>query len=303
MSKLIDAYHLSKSFGNIHALKDFSLSVEAGKISGIVGPDGAGKTTAMRILSTVSIPDSGELYIDGKNAIKYFRQARQSLGYMSQKFGLYVDMSVEENIFFFADLHGVPKKLIKDRAEVLLKASGMLQFSDRAAGKLSGGMKQKLALCCALIHEPKILILDEPTNGVDPVSRREFWQILNRFATSGTAVVYATSYLDEAERCNTISLMNKGRIIASGSIDELISILDIDVIEIKGDKVRELMNFFPKELGKVWSFGSSLHLHAQKNKDTLNIVKNKLPSNYEVNIVKPVLEDIFTYLSDGDSNE
>lgn len=304
MSIVIDARNLSKSFGNIEALKDFSLSVEVGKISGIVGPDGAGKTTAMRILSTVSIPDIGELYIDGRNAIKNYRQARQSLGYMSQKFGLYVDMTVEENINFFAELHGVPKRFIKSRAEVLLNASGMLQFANRAAGKLSGGMKQKLALCCALIHEPKILILDEPTNGVDPVSRREFWQILNKFTKSGTSVVYATSYLDEAERCNSVNLMNKGEIIASGSIDELKSIPDINVIEIKGDKVRDLLKNFPSKYGKLWSFGSVLHLHAKKDDMIINEVRNILSSKYEVNIIEPVLEDIFTYLSYGDnSNE
>lgn len=197
-SELIISENLSKSFGDNHALVDFSLSVKQGEISGIVGPDGAGKTTAMRILSTVSLPDSGTLFINGVNALTDYRGARKSIGYMSQKFGLYIDMSVEENINFFADLQGVPKSEIDDRKKMLLTASGMYQFRSRLAGRLSGGMKQKLALCCALIHEPKVLILDEPTNGVDPVSRREFWQILNRFASDGTAIVYATSYLDEA---------------------------------------------------------------------------------------------------------
>ncbi len=296
-SELIISENLSKSFGDNHALVDFSLKVKEGEISGIVGPDGAGKTTAMRILSTVSLPESGSLYINNVNAVKDYRAARKSIGYMSQKFGLYTDMSVEENINFFADLQGVPYRHIKDRRKKLLTASGMYQFRTRLAGRLSGGMKQKLALCCALIHEPKVLILDEPTNGVDPVSRREFWQILNSFASDGTAIVYATSYLDEAERCNTINLMNKGHIIASGTLDHLKEIPDVDVIEIKGEKVRNIMERIPKEYGTVWSFGSTLHLHAKKHNKVDEKIKSLLSNDYEVAIIHPNLEDIFTYLT------
>ena len=303
-SELIISENISKSFGDNHAVVDFSLTVKQGEISGIVGPDGAGKTTVMRMLSTVSTPDSGSLYINGVNALRDYRGARKSIGYMSQKFGLYSDMSVEENINFFADLQGVPYKEIADRSKMLLTASGMYQFRSRLAGRLSGGMKQKLALCCALIHEPKVLILDEPTNGVDPVSRREFWQILNRFASDGTAIVYATSYLDEAERCNTINLMNKGKIIASGTLDYLRALPEIDIIEIKGEKVRNIMSQIPKEYGKVWSFGSTLHLHSSKGMVDINKVKSLLNNNYEVSIILPTLEDIFTYLTyTGDENE
>ncbi len=303
-SELIISENISKSFGDNHALVDFSLNVKQGEISGIVGPDGAGKTTAMRILATVSLPDSGSLYINNVNALKNYRGARSSIGYMSQKFGLYSDMSVEENINFFADLQGVPYKYIKDRRKKLLTASGMYQFRNRLAGRLSGGMKQKLALCCSLIHEPKVLILDEPTNGVDPVSRREFWQILNSFASDGTAIVYATSYLDEAERCNTINLMNKGHIIAAGNLDHLKEIPDIDVIEIKGEKVRNIISDIPQDYGHIWSFGSSLHLHARKNSKLLDSISNMLGNNYEVSIIQPNLEDIFTYLTyKGDRNE
>lgn len=303
-SELIISENISKSFEENHALVDFSLMVKQGEITGIVGPDGAGKTTAMRILSTVSLPDSGSLYINGVNALKDYRGARHSIGYMSQKFGLYTDMTVEENINFFADLQGVPYKEIKERRKVLLTASGMYQFRNRLAGRLSGGMKQKLALCCALIHEPKVLILDEPTNGVDPVSRREFWQILNRFASAGTAIVYATSYLDEAERCNTINLMSKGKIIASGTLDKLKSIPDINVIEIKGNKVRDLMCIIPEDYGKIWSFGSTLHVHSKKDKHAVDELMELTKNQYEISIIEPNLEDIFTYLTYvGDSNE
>lgn len=296
--EMIVSENLYKSFGDNHALIDFSLKVRKGEITGIVGPDGAGKTTALRILSTVSTPDKGSLYINGVNALNNYRGARRSIGYMSQKFGLYTDMSVEENIDFFAELQGVEKSEIPVRKKILLEASGMYEFRSRLAGRLSGGMKQKLALCCALIHEPQVLILDEPTNGVDPVSRREFWQIINRFANDGTAIVYATSYLDEAERCNTINLMNKGRIIASGSKEALKEIPQIDIIEVKGERIRNLMPKIPEKVGKVWSFGSTLHIHSSRDAyKSVEIIKDIVGSEYEINIIQPTLEDIFTYLT------
>lgn len=296
--EMIVSENLYKSFGDNHALIDFSLKVRKGEITGIVGPDGAGKTTALRILSTVSMPDKGSLYINGVNALNNYRGARKSIGYMSQKFGLYTDMSVEENIDFFAELQGVEKKEIPGRKKILLEASGMYEFRSRLAGRLSGGMKQKLALCCALIHEPQVLILDEPTNGVDPVSRREFWQIINRFANDGTAIVYATSYLDEAERCNTINLMNKGRIIASGSKETLKEIPQIDIIEVKGERIRNLMPKIPEKVGKVWSFGSTLHIHSPRDAyKSIEIIKDIVGSEYEINVIPPTLEDIFTYLT------
>ena len=187
---------------------------------------------------------------------------------------------------------------------MLLTASGMYQFRSRLAGRLSGGMKQKLALCCALIHEPKVLILDEPTNGVDPVSRREFWQILNRFASDGTAIVYATSYLDEAERCNTINLMNKGKIIASGTLEHLQSLPNIDIIEVKGEKVRNIISSIPSDYGKIWSFGSSLHIHVAKGRVDINNLKSMLNNKYDISIITPTLEDIFTYLTyTGENHE
>ncbi len=301
---IIEAHNLNKSFGDVNALVDFSLNVKRGEISGVVGPDGAGKTTLMRILSTVSPADSGTLTLDSIDAVKHYQKARSSLGYMSQKFGLYQDMSVSENIDFYATIQGVSKTDIEKRKETLLKASGMYQFKDRLAGKLSGGMKQKLALCSALIHEPKVLILDEPTNGVDPVSRREFWQILNRFTASGTAVVYATSYLDEAERCNTINLVNKGQVLAYGTPDELKNMEDINVIEIKGNKTRDILNAIPSWLGKAWSFGSSVHIHSPKSVTDVNAkLIGIIGNSYEISIITPTLEDVFTYLTSEGYND
>lgn len=294
---LVDAAGLNKSFGAVKALRDFSICVQSGEIAGIVGPDGAGKTTAMRILATVGLPDSGTIFLEGVDAVKDYRKARRSIGYMSQKFGLYQDMTVAENINFFADVQDVPKKYIAERMDSLLKSADMGMFKNRLAGNLSGGMKQKLALCCALIHKPKTLILDEPTNGVDPVSRREFWQLLNGFTCDGTAIVYATSYLDEAERCNFVNLMNKGRIIASGTPAALKNIDNITVFEIKGGRVRDLIKSIPDTLGRLWSFGSSVHIHANKGELTEEAVKNLLGNRYEVKTIPPTLEDVFTFLT------
>lgn len=294
---LVRATDLNKSFGEVKALRNFSICVNAGEILGIVGPDGAGKTTAMRILATVSVPDSGEIFIEDVNTIKDYRLSRRGIGYMSQKFGLYQDLTVEENIRFFADVQDVPKKYITDRLNSLLKSANMDMFKKRLAGNLSGGMKQKLALCCALIHKPKTLVLDEPTNGVDPVSRREFWQLLNGFTNDGTAIVYATSYLDEAERCNNVNLMSKGRIIASGTPASLKNIQNITVYQIKGGRVRDLIKTIPSSLGRVWSFGSSVHIHSPKDKATLDAVKKLVGSAYKVEIIPPSLEDVFTFLT------
>lgn len=278
-------------------MRDFSLCVNEGEIAGIVGPDGAGKTTAMRIIATVSEPDSGSIHIEDLDALKNYRAARKSIGYMSQKFGLYQDMTVEENIRFFADVQDVPRKQITERMDALLKSADMDKFKKRLAGNLSGGMKQKLALCCALIHKPRTLILDEPTNGVDPVSRREFWQLLNGFTNDGTAIVYATSYLDEAERCNSVNLMSKGRIIASGTPATLRKIENITIFEIKGGIVRELIKKIPDNIGRVWSFGSSVHIHSRVGITTPEALKAMLGPDYSVQIISPSLEDVFTFLT------
>ena len=294
---IIEANKLKKSFGNLEALKDFSISVKSGEILGIVGPDGAGKSTAMKILSTVTLPDKGELFIGGVNALKNYRSARASIGYMSQKFGLYPDMSVEENIRFFADLQDVPKSEITPRMDTLLLAANMEMFKKRLAKNLSGGMKQKLALCCALIHKPQTLILDEPTNGVDPVSRREFWQLLKKITIDGAAIVYATSYLDEAERCDSVRLMNKGSIITQGIPASLKNIENVTVFEVKGDKARKLIKYIPQSFGEVWSFGSSIHIHAPKGKFTETDIKKVLPCDCAVNIIPASLEDVFAYLT------
>jgi ABC-2 type transport system ATP-binding protein len=187
--------------------------VERGEVFGLVGPDGAGKTATMRMLAGVMRPDGGSIVIDGIDVVSDPEEGKQHISYMPQRFGLYEDLTVDENIRFYADLFEVPARAREERAERLLAASGMSQFRVRLAGQLSGGMKQKLGLTCALVHTPRILLLDEPTTGVDPVSRRDFWRILYGLREEGVTIVISTAYLDEAERCNRLALLHSGRVL------------------------------------------------------------------------------------------
>lgn len=208
---IIQVDGLLKRFAEFTAVDRLSFSVNRGEIFGLVGPDGAGKTATMRMLAGVMRPDGGAIVIDGVNAVADPEEAKQHVSYMPQRFGLYEDLTVDENIRFYADLFEVPPAIRRERAGRLLAASGMSNFGRFRAGQLSGGMKQKLGVACALVHTPKILLLDEPTTGVDPVSRRDFWRILYGLREDGVTIVISTAYLDEAERCNRLILMHSGR--------------------------------------------------------------------------------------------
>ena len=210
---IIAAEGLTKRFAAVAAVDELGFAVERGEIFGLVGPDGAGKTTTMRMLAGVMAPDGGRIVVDGIDVVADPEEGRQHLSYMPQRFGLYEDLTVDENIRFYADLFEVPKDAREQRAQRLLAASGMTEFRKRLAGQLSGGMKQKLGLTCALVHTPKILLLDEPTTGVDPVSRRDFWRILYGLRDEGVTIVISTAYLDEAERCNRLALLHSGRVL------------------------------------------------------------------------------------------
>jgi ABC-2 type transport system ATP-binding protein len=209
----IKAEGLSKSFPGVRAVDALSFDVHAGEIFGLVGPDGAGKTTTLRMLAGIMPPDAGTAMVGGFNVVRDPEGAKHALSYMPQRFGLYEDLTVEENIRFYADLFGVKKAEREVRSLELLKAAGMSEFPKRLAGKLSGGMKQKLGLVCALIHRPKVILLDEPTTGVDPVSRRDFWRILYELVTDGVAILTSTAYLDEAERCHRVALLHQGKLL------------------------------------------------------------------------------------------
>jgi len=210
---IVEASGLTKRFDAVAAVDGLSFTVERGEIFGLVGPDGAGKTATMRMLAGVMQPDSGSIVIDGIDVMSDPEEGKQHISYMPQRFGLYEDLTVDENIRFYADLFEIPADIREQRATRLLAASGMSQFRSRLAGQLSGGMKQKLGLTCALVHTPRILLLDEPTTGVDPVSRRDFWRILYGLREEGVTILISTAYLDEAERCNRLALLHGGRVL------------------------------------------------------------------------------------------
>jgi ABC-2 type transport system ATP-binding protein len=204
---------LTKNFPGVRAVDALSFDVRAGEIFGIVGPDGAGKTTTLRMLAGIMAPDAGKATVAGFDVAREPERVKHDLSYMPQRFGLYEDLSVDENIRFYADLFGVHKSERDLRSTQLLEAAGMSEFRKRLAGKLSGGMKQKLGLVCALIHRPKVILLDEPTTGVDPVSRRDFWRILYELLAEGVAILISTAYLDEAERCHRVALLHQGKLL------------------------------------------------------------------------------------------
>jgi ABC-2 type transport system ATP-binding protein len=214
METVIDAKNLQKNFKDVKAVDGLDFSVNRGEIFGLIGPDGGGKTTTLRVLSGIMNATGGTATVLGRKLPDEAEGVKEHIGYMCQKFSLYVDLTVEENIRFFAEIYQIKKDMLDERLAPLLKMTRLAPFKDRLAGNLSGGMKQKLALICTLIHRPEILFLDEPTTGVDPVSRREFWEILQQIHADGVTIVVTTPYMDEAEQCSRIGLMFKGKIMA-----------------------------------------------------------------------------------------
>jgi ABC-2 type transport system ATP-binding protein len=221
MEPIIETRDLTRRFGDLTAVDHLNLTVSQGEIFGLVGPDGAGKTTTMRMLCGLVDPDEGTARVAGHDVARESQQVKDKIGYMAQRFGLYLDLSVEENMNFYADLFGIIGSTRVDLKTRLLRMTRMEPYRDRHAGRLSGGMKQKLALMCTLLHKPQILFLDEPTNGVDPVSRRDFWAILYELLKEGITILMATAYLDEAERCNRVGLMHRGRLIRCNTPEAL----------------------------------------------------------------------------------
>ena len=213
MTPFVSVDNVSVHFGETAAVRNVSFTVERGTIFGLVGSDGAGKSTLLRMIATMIKPASGTIRIDSLDVVFAKRQVKRRIGYMPQRFGLYQDLTVDENIDFFMDIYGIRGDERKKRKERYLSFSNLLPFLDRQAGNLSGGMKQKLGLACVLVHEPQLLILDEPTNGVDPVSRAEFWNILNQMRENGMTILLSTAYLDEGEKCNSIGLMHRAQLL------------------------------------------------------------------------------------------
>jgi len=236
----IKASNLTKKFDTLTAVNNLNLEINQGEIFGLVGPDGAGKTTTMRLLTGILDPTSGDGWVYGKHIVREAEPLKENIAYMSQRFGLYEDLSVNENINFYADIYCVARSEREKTIDRLLGFSGLTPFKKRLAGNLSGGMKQKLGLACALIHTPKVLFLDEPTNGVDPVSRRDFWQILYELLKQKVTILFSTSYLDEAERCKRVALIHKGRLLRCNVPD---------VIK-DGEKAKTLEEAFIKIISK-----------------------------------------------------
>lgn len=290
--------NLVKAFGDNVAVNGVNLDVHQGELFGLVGPDGAGKTTIMRMLAAIMRPTSGDAWVAGHSIRHEGERIKEKIGYMSQRFGLYEELSVIENINFYADLYTVPQKERPSRIERLLGFSNLTPFKDRLAGKLSGGMKQKLGLACALVHTPEVLFLDEPTNGVDPVSRRDFWRILYDLLKEGITVFVSTAYLDEAERCTRIGLIHKGKLLMVDEPATIKQSLGKPMIQLWLSDARKAAEFARKEagIGQVSVYGDSLHLTIETPEAVPHLIQTLQTQGIEVKgqrDIVPSLEDIF----------
>jgi ABC-2 type transport system ATP-binding protein len=291
--------HLTKSFGTVAAVDDLSIAVAEGEIFGLVGPDGAGKTTTMRLLTAIMEPTSGDAWVAGRHIVRQTEAIKEHIGYMSQRFGLYPDLTVIENIHFYADIYDVPRRGRPEKIDRLLAFSNLAPFKQRLAGNLSGGMKQKLGLACALVHTPKVLFLDEPTNGVDPVSRRDFWRILYQLLREGVTIFVSTAYLDEAERCNRLALIHQGRLLALGTPDDVKGLMRGTILEIRSPQPRRATSLLRQELGKeaVGLFGDRVHVVTHEPEGSVRRVQSILAAAgltaSDIRPIEPSLEDVF----------
>ena len=290
---------LEKHFGPVRAVDGLSFDVHAGEIFGLVGPDGAGKTTTMRILAGVLAPDGGRATVGGFDVAMDPEGAKHHLSYMPQRFGLYEDLTVAENIRFYADLFGVKRATREQRGAELLAAAGLGEFRNRLAGNLSGGMKQKLGLICALIHRPRVVLLDEPTNGVDPVSRRDFWSILYSLVSEGVAILTSTSYLDEAERCHRVGLIHQGRMLFCDEPNELKKRFPGIVLSLRSPDAPRAMDTARGAPGirSLVLVGDAVHLFADDNPDRPAQLRARLEgAGIAVDSLEPIapsIEDLF----------
>ena len=295
----IRTHQLRRTFGELVAVNGLDLDVQEGEIFGLVGPDGAGKTTTMRMLTGILPPTAGSAEVAGCDVTRDSEKLKDHIGYMSQRFGLYPDLSVAENIAFYADIYGVPRRELAARTERLLGFSNLTPFQHRLAGNLSGGMKQKLGLACALIHTPRVLFLDEPTNGVDPVSRRDFWRILYQLVRDGVTLFVSTAYLDEAERCNRLALLHEGRLLGLGTPDEVKRLMPGALLEIRTSAPRRTATLLRQHLhgATVGLFGDRVHVATREpaavESDTRRLVADAGFELLSIKPIEPSLEDVF----------
>jgi drug efflux transport system ATP-binding protein len=300
---------LTRTFDGLTAVDSLTLTVAEGEIFGLVGPDGAGKTTTMRLLAAIMDPTSGDAWVAGHHTVREARAVSNDIGYMSQRFGLYPDLTVAENIHFYADIYGVPRRGREEKIERLLAFSNLTAFRKRQAGNLSGGMKQKLGLACALIHTPKVLFLDEPTNGVDPSSRRDFWRILYHLLHERVTIFVSTAYLDEAERANRIALMDRGKLLAVGTPHEVKKLMRGSILEVRASESRQATAILRERLGatSVGLFGDRVHVvTGDPEAARLQVEQILAGAGLKVTDLRPIepsLEDVFVSVLAGKEKE
>jgi ABC-2 type transport system ATP-binding protein len=294
---IIEVQGLLKTYGSLRALNKVNLEVPKGVVYGIIGPDGAGKTTLLRSLCTLLPYSEGKIQVLGYDALRQSAAIRAAIGYMPQRFSLYQDLSVEQNLRFFAKLFRVKHREMVQRREKLYEFSRLKPFAKRLAGNLSGGMKQKLALSCALIHTPELIILDEPTFGVDPISRMEFWQILHELKRDGVSIVVSTPYMDEAGQCDQITLLHKGEVIGKGSPQEIIDSWQGRLYKLRANDLQDLYKYLNTkvERGDLQLFGSEIHLFSEVEIEakTIENWSKEHPDLTSCEEISPGMEDVF----------
>lgn len=297
---------LSKHFGTVEAVRPLQLEVARGELFGILGPDGAGKTTLFRLLTSLLLPDSGRAEVMGLDVVRDYKQIRQIIGYMPGKFSLYQDLSIRENLDFFASIYGTT---LEANYEMIAPIYRQLErFADRRAGKLSGGMKQKLALCCALIHKPEILFLDEPTTGVDPVSRREFWDMLDLLRADGLTILASTPYMDEASRCDRIALMQEGRFLQVDTPDGIIARYPTKLWAVSASEMSTLLDALRADSAvlSAYSFGEAYHVQLREGTAPATLREHLELHGYQqiqLREITPSVEDCFMNLLAKQTNE
>ncbi|MFA6923811.1 MAG: ABC transporter ATP-binding protein [Bacteroidales bacterium] len=297
----IKVTNLTKSYNEVKALGNISFEIKKGELFGFIGPDGAGKTTLFRILTTLLIPDNGVVTVEGFDVVKDYKKLRKILGYMPGRFSLYQDLSVEENLKFYATIFDTT---IEENYYLIKGIYSQIEpFKKRRAGKLSGGMKQKLALSCAMIHKPEVLILDEPTTGVDAVSRKEFWEMLKKLKENGITIVVSTPYMDEASLCDRVALIESGRILDSETPENIVKKFTRKLLAIKSNKMYELIHDLREynEAATVFPFGEYLHFTAKNNDINVDIIKKYLQEknhdDIKIKEIIPNIEDCFIELT------
>ena len=293
---------LTRKFGDFVAVDDISLEIKKGEIFGFLGPNGAGKSTTIKMLCGLLLPSGGSGYVAGYDIMNETEEIKKKIGYMSQKFSLYDDLTVEQNIRFFSGIYGVPNEKKKDRMEWALEMAGLKDSRSEVVKNLAGGFKQRLSLGCAILHEPSVIFLDEPTSGVDPISRRSFWDLIYMMSGKGTTVFVTTHYMDEADYCNRLVLIYRGKIIAGGTPDELRrNYWRHEIIEIEADDAVGAMDVLLKNKIETELFGSSLHMTVESAEKVIPQIKDIFEkTNIAVNRIEkinPSLEDVFVALT------